>query len=452
MSDSIEPIVIEAWLADSPRFADGKRTLPGINDPVIEAAKWFNQAHPEYEVRVRQIDFRAMPEEVGAAAAAGNPPDLVEYIYSSTQTAHDTRTRTGAPLFASVQAAIGDRTKILGEPVVVDDLLPVVRNYYSQAGELFSMPTVVTTNMLYANKGMLDRAGIARMPTTWEELAEACDAIAALPGAPAHRVSWPIYGWLFHQEIAGQGGLFGNAGNGRTGRTTKLHLDSPEMLNYVRYWKAMHESGHYLYTGQPRDYFSPMAAFERGEIAFVISSSAVGITMVDMAAKAGIELLVGGLPRSDARRSPGGPIAGQSFFMAGGLPKEKEDGALAFLQYQLNPALAAARMTERTLPITRQAHELSLSSAWKEPFPGFLTASHQVNSAEVSPTSAGPRIGNLHGINTLVTYAMEDVLLRNVDPATRFQEVNEKAQLLLDHHNAAALAYPPVTPEVLRGG
>lgn len=456
MSDSTaaeEPTVIEVWLADSPKIpGTDEHSLPGFGDARVEAAESFNRAHPQYRVRIRMIDFRALPEEVGAAAARGNPPDIAEYIYSSTQVALDMRARTGDPLFVPVQRAVGDRTAILGEPVVIDDLVPAVRNYYSAGGELVSMPAVMTTNILFANKDVLHRAGVGRMPATWQELTDACAAVAKLPDGPAHGVAWPIYGWLFHMEIAGQGGLFSDNDNGRSGRSTRVLLDSREMLGYVRWWKSMYEHGYYRYTGEPRDYFSAMEAFARQEVAFVVTSSAVGQFMADTAADAGFGLMAGQLPRHDARSSPGGPVGGHSFFLRAGLPKEKEDGALAFLQHQLNPRHAVARTHDRSLPLTMSAYEEVMAHDRAEPHPGFRIAAEQVTSASLTPVAAGPLLGNLNGINTLITYAMEDVLLRGAEPESRFRAVTEQAQALLDRHNAAALAYPPVSPDVLRGG
>lgn len=456
MSDSNaigEQIVIEAWLADSPKLpGTDENSLPGFGDPIVNAAESFNRAHPRYQVRVRKIDFRLLPDVVAEAVAQGNPPDIAEYLYSSTQVALDMRARDGAPLFVPLQRAIGDRSKILGEPVVVEDILPTVRNYYSVGGELVSMPTVVTTNILFGNKEILDRAGVERMPTTWQELTAACAAVAELPDGPPHGVSWPNYGWLFHMEIAGQGGLFSNADNGRSGRSTRVFLDSPEMLNYLRWWRDMHDRGYYHYTGEPRDYFAAMEAFARREIAFVVSSSAVGQLMSDMAAESGFELLAGPLPRADALSSPGGPVGGQSFFLAAGLPKEKEDGALAFLQHQLNPEHAVARMYDRSLPVTLPAYQQAMAAGGAEPYPGFRIATEQVASAKLTPAAAGPVVGNLNGVNTVLTLAIEDVLLRGADPASRLRAAGEVGQQLLDRHNAAALAYPPVTPDLLKAG
>lgn len=431
-------------------------TLPGFGDPLVNAAESFHRAHPEYEVRIRRVEAHLLPEVVAEAAVHGNPPVLAEYTYSSTQTALDTRANNGDRLFVPVQRAIANRDEILGEPVVVDDLVRTVRNYYSVGGELVSMPTFMTTNILYANKTVLDRAGIQRPPMTWQELADGCVEVGKLPGGPGHGVSWPNYGWVFHMELAGQGALLCNNGNGRTGRSTRVFVDSPEMLNYVRWWKQMLDDGHYLPT-EELHYFTAMQAFARQEIAFVVSSSAVGRLMQDMAAEAGFELTAGQLPRPDEHRSPGGPVGGESFFLTAGLPKEVEDGALAFLQHQLNPQHAVARMHYpanplTSLPLTQAAYQRAMEDDWTEPFPGFHVATAQVMSAQQSPAAAGPIVGNLNGINNAITDAMEEVLLNGADPTARFRAAAEEAQQVLDRYNAAALAYPPVTPDELRAG
>lgn len=451
MRDSIGvPTIIEVWLGDSAKVeGSDDDMLSGVGNPIVSAAESFNRAHPEYQVRIRKIDYRELPRAVADAVARGNPPDLAEYVYTATQVALDTCARNGDPLFVPVQRAVGDRTKILGEPVVIDDLVPSVRDYWSRGGELVSVPTTVTSNVFFGNRTVLERAGVDRMPATWQELTAACAAIAELPDGPAHGVTWPNYGWLFHREVVGQGGLFSDSDNGRTGRSTRVFLDSPEMLNYVRWWQRMHDSGHYHYTGELNDYFGGMAAFARQEVAFAVTSSAVGKEMTDMATEAGFELMVGHLPRFGDQPYTGGPFGGQSFFLTAGLPKEKEDGALAFLQHQLNPQHAIERMQDRSLPLTSTAYEQATADHWAEPFPGFRVATAQVASPNRTPASAGPLLGNLNGINGVLIAAMEDVLLRGADPATRFRVATEEAQELLDRHNAAVFAYPPVTPDAL---
>jgi sn-glycerol 3-phosphate transport system substrate-binding protein len=407
-------------------------------------------------VRVRKVEAHLLPEVVADAVAQGNPPDIAEYYAMSIQAALDTRGGDGDPLFVPVERAIAGRAKVLGEPVVIDDLVPAVREHYRVGGELVSMPTFVSTNILYGNKAVLERAGLERMPATWEELTAACAAITGQADGPAHGVSWPNYGWLFHMELAGQGALLSSNGNGRAGRSTRVYLDSPEMLNYVRWWKKLYDRGYYLAT-EEFHYVTVMEAFMRQEIAFAVSTTAVGGFVKEMATAGGIELVAGQLPRSSELRSPGGVPGGGSFFLAAGLPKDKEDGALAFLQHQLNPEHAMARMFDdsspmTSLPVTQAAYRRAMADDWAEPCPGFRIAAQQVASAQRTPAAAGAVLGNLAGINLAITEAMEDVLLREADPVRRFRAATEEAQLALDRHNAPALAYPPVTPDVLRAG
>lgn len=442
---------IDVWIAASPGNA-----LPGVGDPLVIAAESFNRAHPGYRVNIRKVEAHLMPETVAEAVAQGNPPDIAEYPYSSARTALDTLNHNGDPLFVPVQRAIDNRSKVLGERVVVEDLEPVVRHYYTVGGELVAIPTYVTTNILFANKTMLSAAGIERMPVTWQDLEAACAAIAELPDGPGHGASWPNYGWVFHQELSGQRALLVNNGNGRSGRATRVILDSPEMLNYARWWKQMLEDGYYLPT-EELHYMTAMQAFGQQEIAFVVSSSAIGRMFVDMAAEAGFELTGGQLPRPVEDCSTGGAIAGYALYLARGLPKEKEDGALAFMQHQLTESHAVARMYTpanpmTSLPITVAAYQRATADDWVDPYPGYGAAVAQVATAERTPESAGPVVGNLSGINTAITAAMEDVLLNGADAAARFRVATEEAQEALDRYNSAVLAYPPRTPDDLAAG
>lgn len=446
MSDaaSTEPTTIHVWLTDHP--------IPDFNAPVKEAAESFCRAHPGYRIEIREINYRELPREVAEAVARGNPPDIAEYYFPATQVALDTRAADGGPLFVPIQRLIGDRAKILGEPVVIDDILPVVRDYYSRGGELVSMPTMASTTILFANQDVLRRAGVDRVPTTWRELSAACAAVAELEDGPAHGIAWPNHGWFFQMELAAQGGLLSNSDNGRSGRSTKVTLDSPEMLDYVRWWQGLHQRGHYLYTGEPRDFWSAMEAFTKQETAFVITSSATGAYLTDLATKAGFELVTGQMPCNDELPYAGRSLGGQSMFVAAGLPKEKEDGALAFTQHLLNPGHAVRRVHSGSLPVMRPAYEEVVADGWADREPGFRSAVDQVLSSDRSPAATGALLGDINGINDELTAAMHDVLLFGADPETRFRQATEQAQAKLDRYNAACLAYPPVTPEALKAG
>lgn len=438
------PIVIDVWLSNHP--------IPGFLDPVAEAVESFNRAHPQYQVRTREIFFRDLPAEVVRAVEAGNPPDIADYYFTGTQLARDTRGPDGRPLFTSVQQAVGDRTKILGEPVVLDDVLPEIRDYYSDGDDLVSMPSIASTALLFGNVDLLRRAGIEEMPRTWADLEAACAAVAALPDGPAHGVSWPNHGWMMQMELSAQSGLLGDHDNGRSGRATTVTLDSPEILDHVRWWVRMRDAGHYLDTGEQRDWIGGMEAFARQEIAFVAGSSATVLMFEGMAAEAGFGLTAGPLPRNADRPYAGRSLGGQSMFLTAGLPADKEDGALAFLQHLLNPRNAVGRQHAQSAPVTAASDELAAAEGWFEQHPAFRTAADVIASSDRSPAATGAMMGDLNGINDALTAAMEDVLNHGADPETRFRKATEDAQALLDRYNAACLADPPRTPDALEVG
>lgn len=441
---SAAPITIDVWLADHP--------IPHFLDPVVAAAESFNRAHPGYEVRLREINFRELPREVVRAVEEGNPPDLAEFYFTSTQLALDTRDKSGQPLFTPVQRAIGGRGKILGEPVVIDDIVPAVRDYYSQDGELVSMPTLASTAVVFANQDILNRAGVEELPRTWSELEVACAAVAELPDGPGNGIAWPVHGWMFQMELAAQGGLLVDNDNGRAGRAGRVTLHSPEILDYVRWWQRLHDSGHYGFDGDLGNWFEAMQAFQRQEVAFLVGSSAVGPLLSEWAAEAGFRMTTGPLPNNEAAPYAGRLLGGQSLFLAAGLAKEKEDGALAFLQHLLNPTHAGERLRGGSVPVTVQAYEQSAADGWFDQNPHARTAVEQVTSSDGTPAARGALVGDLSGIQDAMTKAMHDVLTLRVDPVARFRAATDEAQALLDRYNEACLGARPVTPDALDVG
>src|SRR5699024_10170705 len=117
-------------------------------------------------------------------AEQGQTPTIVQNFEAATQESRDAVTPEGDPLFTSVEKAIGDRDEILGEKVVLDDVVDSARNYYTIDGEFSSMPWNTSTPIFYSNKQIMDDAGIKEAPTTWEDLEAACKKVMALDNAP----------------------------------------------------------------------------------------------------------------------------------------------------------------------------------------------------------------------------------------------------------------------------
>lgn len=440
------PTVIDVWLGDL--------TFPGYMDRLHRLGAEFEKAHPEYRINIEGRDFRNLSREIAEAADAGRPPAIGEFYFAVTQAAYDMRTRDGAPLFTSVQQAIAGRTEILGEPVVVDDLLPAVREHYSRDGDLVSMPAVVTAMLVYGNQDLLRAAGVERLPTTWEELEAACEAVAALPDGPRHAVTWSNHGLFFQQALAVQGGQLADRDNGRSGRAARLDLSSKEMLTWVEYWQRLHRNGHYLYTGKIPDWEGNLKAFADQDVALRITSSNDLNYMAQAAEHAGFEMTVGRFPGRAGEPYGGNIIAGTSLWLTAGLDEVTQDGALAFMQFLNNPRNAADRhIASSFVPVTRSSYRLLKEEGWFEANPYHRLASAQLGSyteGEGVPPCRGALFGDFAGAQDVMTRAMGDVLLQGAGAAERFAEATREAQELLDAYERDRVDNGVRSPESLR--
>lgn len=436
-------VVVRVWFADYPfQTYDGGQFL----DPVRDRAEEFGRVHPEYRIEVIGHPFPAMAAEV---ARSSEPPDVAGYYASASRLALDTLDHDGLPMFTSVERAIDGREEILGEPVVLNDLEPAVRDAYTvsteNGPELLSLPFSATTFLLYANLDLLGAAGVTTVPRTWAEVATACKALG--PGS----ITWPLHGWLLQQAVASQGGVFTDNDNGRAGRARTVELASPEMLAWVEWCRQLHQDGLYHYTGTQGDWMGNFQAFASGRTAFIIDSSKAALDLVRTGRQQGFEVGVGPMPRNDDAPYAGNPVAGDSLWFARDIDPVTRDGALAFTQYLVNPANAAAwHRTNGFVPVTTTADALLEAEGWFAEHPYQRAATEQLRTADGSAAARGPVIGPALGVNAAMTQALEDVLVRDAAPGERLRLATGEAQRLLDDYNADCRV--PRTPSYLSIG
>lgn len=438
-----ERIVLDVWVPDL--------TFPGWMDRWYEQGRDFEKAHPEYQVNIVGQDFWTFPLKVAEAAAEGRAPMVAEIYFYMGQAARDLRNRDGSPVFTSVEKAVGGRTEILGEPVVIDDLLPAFRDYYSLDGDLTSMPSGGTTSLLFANANLLRAAGVSELPQTWAEVEAVCDEIAKLRNGPAHAITWSNHGTFFQQALASQGGLLVDNDNGRSGRATTAYLASDEMLAWVEWWRGLHRRGHYLYTGKIPDWPGTFRAFADQDVAIRFTSSNDVNYMVQAAEQSGFPIEIGIFPYNEKVPYVGNAVAGTSLWLANGLDEATQDGALALIQFLHNPRNAADRHKFSSfIPITRASYDLLEEEGWFDEHPYHRLAYEHVSrfpsGATVDPAlaggvplSQGALFGDFAGNQDVMTRAMGDVLAHGADPLVRFTEATMEAQRLLDEYNEYAL-------------
>lgn len=419
-----EVIDIDFWVA----FSDEAR-LGFAEDRAAE----FNTKHPEYNVKV--TSFASYNDAFDAAVLAvdsGEPPGLIHFFEAATRQALDAVDEAGNPIFKSVTEAIGGRSEILGEPVVLDDVVSAARNYYTVDGSFYSMPWNTSSTVMFNNMDMLNAAGITEPPATWADVEAACEALAALPDGPSGCITWPNHSWFVEQSMGQVGELLANADNGRTGRATEVYLESDGMLEYLNWWKSLSDAGYYTYTGLQRDWDGTSNAYIAGEVAMLIYSSS-DTTFFDE--NTDFTNVASFMPRNGDVPYVGNLIGGATIWMLDGMDSATEDGALAFMNFFSNPENAAAwHQLTGYIPITQAAVDLLESQGWYEESPNSKVASDQLAAAANSPASLGALLGNFVGIRDIITIAIEDILVNDLDVATRMATANEEANKSLTEY------------------
>ena len=404
-------IVLDVWVSDL--------TFPGYMNRWGKLAEEFEKRHPGYQVNIKGIGFFTGPAEIAEANAKGSGPAIAEYIFYLTQTARDSRAPDGRPQYVSVEKAIDGRREILGEPVVIDDIIPAMRQSYTCAGDLTCMPSVGTTSVLYANTDLLEDAGLSEMPGTWAQVEAACEAIARLP-RQGKGITWANSGLFYLQALASQGGQLADHDNGRAGRAATVDFTSEPMLSWAAFWQRLHRSGHYLYPGQIPGWEGTFRAFAERDVALRLSSTNDVNYMIQAAKAAGCGLSVSMYPYNDLVPYGGNALAGSSLWLAGGLDQATEDGALAFLQFIHNPRNAADRHKANSfLPLTGASFYLLEAEGWFDEHPYHRLASDQLSTY---PGTRSVMFGDFAGVQNVLTQAMEDVLLRDADLVTTFRD------------------------------
>ena len=401
-----------------------------------EKAAAFNSNHPEYNVEV--TSFASYNDAFDAAVLAvdsGEPPALIHFFEAATRQALDAVAADGAPIFKSVSEAIGGRSEILGEAVVLDSVIDAARNYYTVDGSFYSMPWNTSSTVMFNNMDMLNAAGITEPPVTWADVEVACEAIMGLDDAPSGCITWPNHSWFVEQSLGQQGELLANNDNGRTGRATEVDLESDGMINFITWWKGLQDDGYYTYTGLQRDWDGTANAFYAGDVAMLIYSSSDTTAITNTGTESGFEVEASFMPRNGDVDYVGNLIGGATIWMLDGMDTVTEDGALAFMNFFSNPENAAEwHQLTGYEAITKDSIDLLVTEGWYDESPNSKVASDQLAAAENTPASLGALLGNFVGIRDIITLAIEDILVNDLDVATRMATANEEANKSLTEY------------------
>jgi sn-glycerol 3-phosphate transport system substrate-binding protein len=174
-----------------------------------ELVKQFNKSQTEFEAEA--VYKKTYPEAMTSAINAyqqGNGPHIIQVYEAGTQT----MLLSGAiiPIYRLMQQ----------EPIKIDwsDFIETVKAYYSKDDKLYSMPFNSSTAILYYNKDIFKKAGLAdKPPRTWQEV-ETMSKKILNAGAAACGFTTPSSSWtMLENTFAWHDQPFATNQNGYTG-------------------------------------------------------------------------------------------------------------------------------------------------------------------------------------------------------------------------------------------
>lgn len=267
-------------------------------------------------------------------------------------------------------------------------LLPIVENYYTFNGTMYSMPFNCSNAVLYYNKDMFAAAGLdpETPPATFEELGEVAKKLQTTDVAG---MALPIDCSLFEFNMVNIGQEIVNNGNGRESRATKaVFAQNGGGLKVFEAYNALYE------TGAVTDFGSDsLKAFIAQKAAMTLSSSSLAST-VEKSVAGSFEVGVGAIPLIDKSVNCGIPVGGGTLWLANKGDAEKEKAAFEFLKYMIEPETQATwHMATGYYAINAHAYELEEVKAFHEANPLFKIAVDQIMNSNLEA------VGPVYGVN-----------------------------------------------------
>jgi len=390
-----------------------------LGERVNEIAAKFNASQNEYEVK--PIFKGSYPETLNAAIAAyraKQPPHIVQVYEVGTQT----MLSSGAvyPVFQLMK----------DNKLVIDwnDIIPPVKTYYSTGGNLYSMAFNSSTPILYYNKDLFKKAGLAdKPPATWDEVEAMAKKIVAAGGKCGASAAWPSW-TLVENMHTWHDQPFADHNNGFDGLATTLRINGNLGVKSMEMLARGVKEGWFTYNGRLNKAEANMAA---GECGIFLSSSAF---MGNLARQAEGKFTwgTGFLPRLAGFPQGNSIIGGATLWVMKGAKPEEYRGVAQFFKYLASTENQAwwAGVTGY-LPLTNAAVKAMESSGIYEKNPNLKTAVSQMNSGKTTPNSQGIRLGNYPSIRDAIEEQMENIFSGNKTAKQGLDDAVAKASDIL---------------------
>lgn len=339
-----------------------------LREVTDELIKRFNESQSDYQVvGTYQGDYWESLAKFRVALVSRTAPALTQLETNILPRLYETGVVENLESYAMGK-----------NPVDLNDFVPGLSQsggyeYFGKEVPLFAMPFNRSTPIMYTNKDMLDKKGLA-VPTTWDELRGAAEKLTVIRAGEidVYGFETPVRWWFWYAMIYQQGGRILN----EDGTEAAFEKEGIEALQYwvdmVNEYKCMKHP-----PGKDFNAWSVAASdFVNERVGMIYHSTGA---LSSLTINSPFKIQCGFLPKKERYAVPTG---GTYFMVWNGAKQKEKEGAWAFIKWmtELDQTIYYAQNTGY-MPVRISAINSSKMAEWCQKYPNYKISLDQLQYA-----------------------------------------------------------------------
>lgn len=407
-----------------------------LGEEITRLTDAYNAGQSVVKVNLVQDSYEGTADNY-FAASGDDRPDIVQLPEYQVQAMVDTESTV--PVGKCIESSGFDTSAFLPTAVAA----------YATAGVQWAMPFNLSNPVLFYNKKMFVAAGLdpEKPPTSLEEMRamsqQIVDSGAATYGLALESGFDSGGGWYVEQWFCKAGEFYVDGDNGRTTRATKVLYDNQAGVDLMTFLQQMLNDKLAVNVGDNSasgyDNLLKMADEKEPAAMTINTSASLGPVLQVLGTGqfpqiTGDDVGVGPMPGPDGK--PGALIGGAALWVVNSGDADRTAAAWDYLTYlvgaqqQSEWAVATGYVPVRTDALETDPYKTTVAAD-----PRFAVAYQQLLDTPDAPTSAGPVVGPLREVRTVLATAVASIFA-GADPATALKEAATQANGLIADYNS----------------
>jgi sn-glycerol 3-phosphate transport system substrate-binding protein len=319
----------------------------------------------------------------------------------------------------------------------VSKISSVARAFYSQKGQLLSMPFNTSQPVLYYNATLLKKYHITPPPTdpSYSDITRVATQLYQRSKHQVKGLSIEIYGWFFEQFLANAGESMANQADGHNGTPTEVNFTSSGAIKTMKWIQENIKSGALMNFGSGSSASAnEMAAFLSGKLGMFLQSSA-SLSQLTVGDKD--KLGVTYYPHPDGQKANGVAIGGASLWISNDKSSTVQRGSWEFIKFLMKAKNQAQwQVATGYLALNKDSQQEKTLQKLYQKVPAAKVPGEQLRKTKPNKTNSGVFLQGLIQERTLTQTAM-DQIYNGSNIKTSLQEAEKAMNSYLKSNNLA---------------